>query len=48
LRRVEAGRPNGEWVAVTDGLNASDKLIDDGREGLVDGAPVRLRESASR
>lgn len=40
-RRVEAGARDGEWVEVLSGVNISDKLIDGGRAGLREGAPVR-------
>jgi RND family efflux transporter MFP subunit len=43
-RSVVLGATQGEWVEVTSGVNISDKLIDDGRTGLTDGAIVRIRE----
>jgi multidrug efflux pump subunit AcrA (membrane-fusion protein) len=43
-RSVVLGATQGEWVEVTSGVNISDKLIDDGRAGLTDGAIVRIRE----
>jgi len=43
-RSVVLGATQGEWVEVTSGINISDKLIDDGRNGLTEGAVVRIRE----
>ncbi|TAJ09144.1 MAG: HlyD family efflux transporter periplasmic adaptor subunit [Planctomycetota bacterium] len=40
-RRIEASG-DGEWVRVESGLLRSDKVIDEGRAGLVDGARVRV------
>ncbi len=42
-RRVELGAARGELVEVRSGINASDKLIDAGREGLSEGARVTIR-----
>jgi HlyD family secretion protein len=42
-RRVELGAVRGELVEIRSGLNASDKLIDVGREGLSEGARVVIR-----
>lgn len=44
LRELELGAKVGDDVEVLAGLNLSDKLIDGGREGLRDGARVKIRE----
>lgn len=44
LRKLELGAKVGDDVEVLGGLNLSDKLIDDGRDGLRDGARVKIRE----
>jgi HlyD family secretion protein len=41
-RPVTLGRPDGELVEVTAGLDASDKLISGGREGLHDGQRITV------
>jgi RND family efflux transporter MFP subunit len=43
-RPIEVAGRSGEWVLVRSGLNASDKLIDGGREQLSEGVRVRVRE----
>lgn len=42
LREVELGSRQGDEVEVRRGINASDKLIDRGREQLAQGTPVRV------
>jgi len=42
-RRVERGGVRGELTEIRSGVNASDKLIDDGRAGLEEGARVKIR-----
>jgi RND family efflux transporter MFP subunit len=44
LRTVEVGPRSGDEVEIRSGLNATDKLIDVGREELVEGARVTTRE----
>jgi HlyD family secretion protein len=44
FKRVELGAAAGDKVEVLSGLNPSDKLIDEGREGLADGDRVRVKE----
>ncbi len=41
-RRVTPGQAEGDLVEVVEGLNAADKLIDGGREGLRDGQRIRV------
>jgi len=41
-RRVEVGGAHGDLVEVRSGVNLTDKLIDDGRDGLAAGDPVRM------
>lgn len=43
-RRVQVGGRQGEWIEVLAGVNLSDKLVDRGRDGLIEGALVRVRE----
>lgn len=43
LRSVTPGSRVGDDVEIRDGINASDKLIDSGREGLVEGARVSVK-----
>jgi RND family efflux transporter MFP subunit len=43
LRTVTVGTRSGDEVEITDGINATDKLIDAGREQLVEGARVTTR-----
>jgi HlyD family secretion protein len=43
-RTLELAGERGDWVEVRNGLNVSDKLIDEGRDGLTEGAAVKLRE----
>jgi multidrug efflux pump subunit AcrA (membrane-fusion protein) len=42
-RAIEIAHSDSEWTEVTAGLNASDKLIDSGREALQVGSPVRVK-----
>lgn len=42
-RRIERGGARGELTEIRSGVNASDKLIDDGRAGLEEGARVKIR-----
>jgi RND family efflux transporter MFP subunit len=44
-RTVEVGTRTSEEVIITAGLNPSDKVIDEGREQLEEGTPVRVRET---
>ncbi|MCB9832493.1 MAG: HlyD family efflux transporter periplasmic adaptor subunit [Planctomycetes bacterium] len=44
FRRLRLGARVGDEVEVLEGLNLSDKLIDGGREGLEEGAALRLPE----
>lgn len=44
LRSVQKGQVAGEWAEVLSGLNVSDKVIDQGRERLAEGARIRVRE----
>jgi HlyD family secretion protein len=44
LRELEISGEQGEHVVVASGVNASDKLIDGGRERLTEGAPVAIEE----
>ncbi len=46
LRRVEVQQRDGDWVEVSGGLNATDKLIDDGRDRLEEGRRVHIVEGA--
>ena len=41
-RSVTIGRADGEWTEVEAGLNVSDKLIDQGRDGLEDGSLIAV------
>lgn len=41
-RSIEIGGTDGDWVEVLDGVNLTDKLIDEGRAGLSDGARVHI------
>jgi multidrug efflux pump subunit AcrA (membrane-fusion protein) len=43
-RSIDVAGRSGEWVLVRSGLNASDKLIDGGREQVSEGVRVRVRE----
>jgi hypothetical protein len=43
-RALELGAVHGDEVEVRSGLNASDKLIDQGRERLSEGARLKVRE----
>ncbi|MCK6447933.1 MAG: efflux RND transporter periplasmic adaptor subunit [Planctomycetes bacterium] len=43
-RSIELGGEAGEWVEVLRGLNLSDKLIDEGRGTLVEGARLAVQE----
>ncbi|MCE9593642.1 MAG: efflux RND transporter periplasmic adaptor subunit [Planctomycetes bacterium] len=43
-RALELAGERGDWLEVKSGLNVSDKLIDSGIEGLVDGARVKISE----
>jgi HlyD family secretion protein len=43
-RTIEVGGRSGDWVIVRSGLNATDKLIDEGRDGLEEGARLKIRE----
>ncbi|MBI5431441.1 MAG: efflux RND transporter periplasmic adaptor subunit [Planctomycetes bacterium] len=43
-RAIESAGERGDWIEVSSGLNVSDKLIDDGRTGLVEGARLSVRE----
>lgn len=43
-RKVERGAELGEWIEIASGINASDKLIDHGREGLSEGARVHVHQ----
>lgn len=43
-RRVERGATRGELVEIRSGVNASDKLIDGGRERMSEGARIAIRE----
>lgn len=47
LRRVELGARQGDEVEVKSGVNASDKLIDGGRDGLQAGARVTVKEQGT-
>jgi RND family efflux transporter MFP subunit len=42
LRAVKLGPAAGEWVEVADGLNAADRIIAGGREGLRDGQRITV------
>ncbi len=42
-RTIEVGGRNGEWVEVRSGLNLTDKLIDEGRNQVSEGARIRVR-----
>jgi HlyD family secretion protein len=42
LRAVTLGARTGDWVEVSSGLDISDKVIDRGRQGLAEGARVRI------
>lgn len=41
-KAVKLGRSNGDFVEVTQGLNAGDRLIVDGRQGLSDGQRIAV------
>jgi RND family efflux transporter MFP subunit len=41
-RKVQVQARDGDWVLVAGGVNESDKVIDSGREGLVEGARVQI------
>ena len=43
-RKLGVGARDGEWVEVLSGLDVSDKVIDEGRNGLEDGRRVRVRK----
>lgn len=43
-RTVSVLPGDGEWADVIDGLNLSDKVIDRGRERLVENSPIAIRE----
>lgn len=42
LREVQVGATGGEFVEILSGLNLTDKLIDQGRDQMEDGQPVRI------
>jgi HlyD family secretion protein len=42
-RTVEVGAKAGDWVEIRSGLNVSDKLIDEGRAAVSEGARVTIR-----
>jgi RND family efflux transporter MFP subunit len=43
-RTIEIEGRSGEWAVVRSGLNVTDKLIDEGRAGIEEGARLRIRE----
>lgn len=45
-RRVELGQQAGDYRAVTEGLNAGEQVVTDGRAALHDGQSVRILQSA--
>jgi membrane fusion protein, multidrug efflux system len=47
VRKVELGPVNGDRVAVTSGLKASDQVVVDGADKLRDGAKITLRQANS-
>jgi RND family efflux transporter MFP subunit len=42
LRSVKLGAAAGDWVEVTEGLNAADRIISSGREGLREGERITV------
>jgi HlyD family secretion protein len=47
LRKVTPGERAGDWVEIRSGINVSDKLIDEGRGELREGAPIAIDKEGS-
>lgn len=43
-REIRIGHQSADWVEVTDGLDAGERIVTDGAQFLTDGAAIRLQE----